>query len=582
MVYGGVEHDAGWALTISRSLVEYGTYTTTVSEIVDPAVPGGLNISKKFDIQAPDGRIWFRSSSVTGPASIVPDALALKLFGMGYWGFWAGPLIFYVLFLLLAAYILYRLAGLGAVILFHLFILFYPHLSIFLSYQALGEVPSIFYVLWAYLAFVWATQKQQRRWYHFFLAGLVAGLAVISKLITLLSLSGIFIWAGALYLINHPYVIRLQNFLGRVIPVQRFNVLTGTKSSDDPGKSIEKQKFHFRELSALAGGLGLVWSFWEVVQWFVLVRLTNYELYLQYLREKFSEFLDAGSGLRVRIYSGPDFFWDKFFRLQEIAHPQRWVTAIIFVAIFVGGMALIWLWRTQTRKQNLLVSLWLGWLVNMAWFVGLAKTGWLRHIWLGLILAVILLCIITVTLIKLGIGTGGHTQVGKENSQPKFSSTYHLTPFASGIFLLILIGWGFISQPYVWGFFLQDDLIPYWQEKQISDKYGAHLPWIIIPRAVQAEVIAYIDRLPPEAHVYYPAQHKAAEISALTGRIFYPLDRRQLMQPHAQDVAIIGPSLIAPWMDPVRCETLRSMVREECPQPVVANDYYMLCPFPAE
>ncbi len=124
--------------------------------------------------------------------------------------------------------------------------------------------------------------------------------------------------------------------------------------------------------------------------------------------------------------------------------------------------------------------------------------------------------------------------------------------------------------------------MPYWQEKQINEKYSASLPWIIIPRSVQTKIIAYIAQLPPEANVYYPAQHKVAEISALTGRVFYPLDRRQLMQPHSEDVAIIGPSLIAPWMDPIRRETLRDMVQKECPQPTIANDYYMICPFPAE
>ena len=37
-VYGGVEHDGGWMLSISRSLAEQGTYTTMVSTIVDPSV----------------------------------------------------------------------------------------------------------------------------------------------------------------------------------------------------------------------------------------------------------------------------------------------------------------------------------------------------------------------------------------------------------------------------------------------------------------------------------------------------------------------------------------------------------------
>jgi hypothetical protein len=130
-VYGGIEHDGGWMLSISRSLAEQGTYTTMVLTIVDPTVPGGINVDQKFDIQTPHGRIWFFTGNGIGPASIVPDALVLKIFGPGFWALHLGPLIFYILFLLLAAYILYRLTGLGAVILFHAFLSSYPHLSIF-------------------------------------------------------------------------------------------------------------------------------------------------------------------------------------------------------------------------------------------------------------------------------------------------------------------------------------------------------------------------------------------------------------------------------------------------------------------
>jgi len=111
-VYGGIEHDSGWFLTVSRSLAERGTYTTLVSTIVDPTVPGDINIDFKFNIQDRDGRIWFFTGSGTGPASIVPNAIILKIFGYNFWALRAGPLLFYVLLLLLIALSLYRLGGL--------------------------------------------------------------------------------------------------------------------------------------------------------------------------------------------------------------------------------------------------------------------------------------------------------------------------------------------------------------------------------------------------------------------------------------------------------------------------------------
>jgi hypothetical protein len=146
----------------------------------------------------------------------------------------------------------------------------------------------------------------------------------------------------------------------------------------------------------------------------------------------------------------------------------------------------------------------------------------------------------------------------------------------------MLIGWGFSSQQHVWGFFLPDEIVPYWQEKQIANKYGASLPWIITPRAAQAEAVAYLKQLPPEANIYYPAQHKAAEISAQVGRVLYPLNRRKFMRPHPQDVALVSPTLISPWLEPVRREALLNLVRQDCPQPLVSNDYYMICPLPVE
>ena len=83
-VYGGIEHDGGWMLSISRSLAEQGTYTTMVSTIVDPTVPGDIGVDGKFDIQASDGRIWFFTGNGIGPTSIVPDALVLKIFGTDF------------------------------------------------------------------------------------------------------------------------------------------------------------------------------------------------------------------------------------------------------------------------------------------------------------------------------------------------------------------------------------------------------------------------------------------------------------------------------------------------------------------
>jgi hypothetical protein len=547
-VYGGIEHDGGWMLSISRSLAERGSYTTMVSTIIDPNAPGGMNVDEKFDIQATDGRIWFFTGNGIGPASIIPDALILKLFGSDFWALHLGPLLFYTCFLLLAAYIVYQLAGLDAVVLLHAFLFFYPHLSIFLGYEAMGETPGMVYVLWAYLAFAVAMQKRRPRRWFFLIAGVITGLAVNAKLIAFWSVSGIFVWAGLLWLAGSFW-----NF----------------------------SRPHFDEILLLAGGWTAPLALWELVHLVALTWLAGFELYLRHVEQRIRFVLDDGSGVGLRTHSGGEFLWDKFFLLSEAAHPERIPTALIFAGILLGGLGLGWLWRRQPDRLNLAAPLWLGWLANTAWFVLLAKTGWTRHFWFGLVLAVLLLCVISVGLIQSGLTLYRSRQTGPRAGLlgERFAVQALLGP---GVVLLMLIGWGFSSQQHVWGFFLPDEIVPYWQEKQIANKYGASLPWIITPRAAQAEAVAYLKQLPPEANIYYPAQHKAAEISAQVGRVLYPLNRRKLMTPHPQDVALVSPTLISPWLEPVRREALLNLVRQDCPQPLVSNDYYMICPLPVE
>ncbi|MEM7345580.1 MAG: hypothetical protein AAF485_15165 [Chloroflexota bacterium] len=566
-VYGGFEHDGGWKLSVSRELAEHGTYTSMVSTLVDPNQPTGVDIDQKFNIQTPDGRIWFFTGNGTGPSSIIPQALPIMVFGTSYWALRAGPLIFYLLMLLLGTLIVYRLAGWGAILLLHAFLFFYPHLSIFLGYESMGEVPSMFYILWAYLAFVWATQKVERRLGAFFLAGLVIGLTINAKFITLFSVMGIFAWAGVLWLMRLQALYLPNNRWHRWLPSWSLgpNQDSPTVEAGTPQIGIA-----FRELLLLTIGIPLTLGLWELIQLITLTRLTSYEMYVKHLQQRIQFVLDDGSGVGLQIHSGAEFFWDKFFLLDEVAHPQRWVTALIFLAIFGGGLALLWAWRYQPAKQNLMGVLWFGWLANTTWFVILAKTGWPRHFWFGLILATLLLSVIATRLLRVGLDNG-HLKL-------TFQQPDRAIPFLAGGVLLVLLGWSFVSQPHVWGFFLPDAIVPYWQEKQIQDKYDASLPWIIIPREDQAQIVEYIQQMPPEATVYYPSGHKTAEIPPQTGRIQYSLKRLDYFEPHPNDIVLIGPSLISPWKDPIRQRDLLSLVMRECPRPALQNNFYMICP----
>lgn len=536
-VYGGLEHDSGWFLGVSRSLAEQGTYTSMVSTLNDPAAIGGIDIDQKFNLQAPDGRIWFFTGNGTGPASIVPNALILKIFGTGFWTLRAGPLIFYTLFLVITAYALFQTAGLGAVVLFHIYLFCYPRLSIFLSYEAEGEVAAMVYLVLAYLLFALALSRQKRRLSFFFVAGLVAGLAFNTKLLALLSVSGIVIWAGWLW-------------------VSRQN------------------QIKIRELMGLGLGMILPQTVWEIIHLVILVRLTNFELYLHHTQQRLRFVLDDGSGIGLQVHSGAEFGWRKFFMLEEVAHPEQWVTQLVFAGLVLGGVFLIWRWQgAAPYKQNLVAPIWLGWLVNTIWFVSLAKTGWPRHFWFGLILATMLLCIIPISLI----------QSWPEEANPVERKIRRGGTTLIGMLFLLLIGWGFSIQPHVWGFFLPAEIVPYWLEKRFDYIDMSALPWILVPRADQNAVVDYINRMPSEANVYYPTAefgHKAAEIPTLTGRINYPIKRRAYpgVKPHPADILLIPPSILSIWRyAPVTRQELLGMVLQACPQPVLQNDNYIIC-----
>jgi hypothetical protein len=539
-VNGGIEHDGGWMLTISRSLAEQGIYTTMVSTIADPRALGAVDVDGKFDVQDKDGRIWFFTGSGIGPASIMPDALVLRVFGTDFWALRLGPLLFYTGMLLLAARIVYELAGVGAIVLFHAFLFFYPQLSIFLGYEAMGEVPTMCYILSAYLAFAAHNETQNPR--RCFVTGLMAGLAVNAKLLGLLSISGLYVFAFVAAL---AYRLRTP---------------------------VRSMRISFGPVLSLAFGTAVPLLLWELIQLVTIVRMSSFAIYQQHLAQRWLFVLDDGSGIGLQSHSGLEFLTDKFFVLTEVAHPEHWVTALVFLVLLAGGIWFMLRWRQPLHKRTLLTVLWLGWLTNTGWFVGLAKTGWARHYWFGLVQAVLLLSVFVFALILPNLGS---SRSAAAIVVPAGWRRVLMQGF--GLILLALVVWGFISQPYPWNLFIPDSLVAHWQKAQIHDPYGARLPWVIIPRSAQSEIADFIKALPGDSHIFMYDGHKAAELPPLTGRIQYPLKRRPLMPPQTRDVLILGPSVLSPWLSPFNQSQGESIVQQQCKRPLVTNDFYRVC-----
>ncbi len=530
-IYGGVEHDAGWFLSVARSLAEKGSYTTLVNTMPDPDVTAGPDINNEYSqIQDKDGYIYFFVEGSVGPTQIILDAIIIKLFGSGFWQFRAASLLFYLLFLILVSGLLFSTGGLLATLFFHTTLLFYPHLSVFLGYEALGEVPAITCILLAFVLYVRAANSETNRTRWFFLSGLVAGLATMAKLISLLSLTSLAILWLILYF---------------------------------------QKRITFREgLITIAGMVSLP-LVWEFVQLVTIVRLFGFDPYIQHSQQRFNIFLTDGSGLGEQGGGGTEFFWYKFFLISEISHPNPVLSLITLLVVAIGGLFLIWRLQKNQSHQNLLILLWSGWLAHSLWFISASENGWVRHYWTALILATILLSLLWSTLVH----------------KAKMSPTWPNLALAMAVTLLISIN--FYSQRQSLTLFMADNLVEYWYQKHLAAA-RTRLPWVIVPRTDQEEVAAVLQQLPESARVFYLENYKSAEMAALSGRLFYPIQRRQFMPPAAGDVVLIGPSVISRWRKPTEAPTTQAAqqaftneviktVKQNCPRIIFENSYYIIC-----
>lgn len=530
-VYGGLENDGGWFLGVARSLAEKGIYTTMVSTLPDPNVKAGPDINQEFfQLQDEDGRIFFFVEGTVGPTRIIPDAIIIKLFGSGFWQFRTASLLFYLLFLILASGLLLSTGGLLAVLLFHAYLFFYPHLSVFLGYEALGEVPVITCVLFSFALYARATTSSTNRTCWFFLSGLIAGLAIMSKLISLLSLTGLgFLWL----------ILYLQ------------------------------QKTTLKEGLITVAGVVFLPLAWVLTQLITIIRLFGLDTYVQHAQQRLNFFSEGSGIIGEHTTETTHFFWHKFFLISEISHPNPVLSSITLIVVAIGGPFLMWHFRRNQLRQNLAILLWGGWLGHTLWFIIRAENGWVRRYWVALILAILLLSLLWSVLLH---------QARMRPTRLNLSLVVVMT---------FLIGVSFYSQLHTATFFMSDSLIEYWYQKHLAAA-RTRLPWIIVPRTDQEAAVTALQQLPDSARIFYLENYKSAEMAALSGRIFYPIQRRQLMPPAEDDVVLVGPSVISRWRKPAQAPTsqvkqqafideILKRVKRDCPHLIFENSNYIIC-----
>jgi hypothetical protein len=297
---------------------------------------------------------------------------------------------------------------------------------------------------------------------------------------------------------------------------------------------------------------------WESTHLIVLTSIVGFGMYQQNLQGRIDHFLNEGSGIGARDHSGSLFYWDKVMVFSEVSHPNQILSLLVLLLAAIGGLGLIWLYRQNRTRQKLVILLWVGWLGNTAWFIGLAKTGWVRHAWFGLILSVMIVCLIF-----------GEALL-RVKRQPNWRNIVAMA-LVAGIVLP-----GFAAQGEAATLFISDHLVEKWRQKQVTAKYS-RVPWMITPRAEQQRVVDFLRQLPAEGRVFYPANHKAAEIAVQVGKVFYPLERRNLMPPAEGDVILVGITLISPWKEPGIRHSIIERAKVECPNFLYESEYYIVC-----
>jgi hypothetical protein len=243
----------------------------------------------------------------------------------------------------------------------------------------------------------------------------------------------------------------------------------------------------------------------------------------------------------------------------------------MFAVVLGSGPLLVYLRKTvgpapqEAEVTTWLLLVWCGWLLNTLWFIGLSKIGAIKRDWFALIFAVMLFC-----------GLVGYVW-----------QRVRLKPTGLGVvlacFLTALVGVSFYSQRQLAGFFIPERVIEIWRLNYLRNdtlfgKYEQQLPWIIIPRAQQAEAVNLLAQLPPESHIFYVGNLKVAELPVLVGRIFYPIQRRPFMTQNDNDVVVVGSRDFSPWRKPqALVEPIKQDIRNQCPRLLLENDYYIIC-----
>ena len=519
--YGGIEHDSGWIFGVAKNLAHRGIYASYTNTVLEQSVGVNPSIHRRFSVQDENGFCHFPSNGFSiGPGYVVPEAILIKILGDGWWQYRLWPLLSYACFLFLLFYLVWRLGGICALVLMQLWLWVVPQLTVTLGYESFSEHIGLFFLMSSFLLCSRA-KVSQKRLLWMFLAGCLLSLAVLTKLLLILtSVSFMLVMFWELY--QRQERIR--------------SILVGW--------------------AAFATGFVLPRAIFELYRFSSLV--TNFGLEgWQANNEDFRRlFVHDGSGVSSLDRFHWSFIYDKLKVWSHVGIDPFWVPWIIFLA-----SPLLLLKSRQEKNWRLIVLIYGSAVIMFSWFVFISPTGWGHHAWYGLLLSMML--------ISIGLGA---TLAGRMQ---------HLTKQNMFIVLWLLALIGLMARfdkmeikP-----FLDEQTIWKWNVSRENGKGFPHVP--IFSLADQKETMNFFgESIQQQDRVYYVGWFLVAEMSPLVDKVFYPLGRYlnndQKNPDGGRSYLILGPYQQGRWRKVPDWYQGVAIVKF-CEDVLFANESYTVC-----
>lgn len=348
--FGGIEHDSGWYLGVARNLAQRGIYASYTNTIKKEGIGASPSLHGRFSVQDEDGYSYFPAGVTAGPGYVVFEAIMMRLFGHGWWQYRLWPLLSYVGLLLVVFLIVYRLGGALALVIIQIWFWLTPQLTMQFSYEAYGEHIALFYLLLSfYLVFL--AQKERKNKFFYSLSGFFFSLSLLTKYLFFIAGAG-FLALAIWQIVKNPRRLKIFRLWAAWVIFLLIPIL-----------AFELYRYLF-----LVSNFGI--QSWEVIN-----------------KDFLLHFKSSGSGLSL---AGIDWEFVKlkatFWEEVGIAPIFGWCLALISPFFF-----------PKTKKKDktaLFVLLVVAFLATVIWFIFVATFGWIRHVWHGLVVGMMLVSVV--------------------------------------------------------------------------------------------------------------------------------------------------------------------------------------------